>query len=174
MRLNYCQHSGVTEGVLFNASEIQKLGNAVVVGANQLGKGFRINRHIRDFLETVFGKELCFEGEAKDSGYIQSLRSLEQSRNQKVANALPSKIIANNQRTNLGQVFPHNVYRSCPNYFTGIVHSHQKLWHFFKKRNQFQLEQFATRTFVRLPEACDSTNVRRGGRTYVEVRGGHP
>lgn len=60
------KHPAVAQGVRLHPFETEELGDALVVGTQQLTVDIRVDRCLSDLDEPVLGEEVHFEGEAEN------------------------------------------------------------------------------------------------------------
>ena len=72
------QHAAVAQGVRLHSFETQELGDALVIGTQQLAVDIAVDRSLADLHEAVLGEEVHFEGEAENASHTDPARGLQQ------------------------------------------------------------------------------------------------
>src|SRR3984893_1277563 len=108
------QHAGVSERVRLNPVQVEELGHAVIVRAEQLGVHFRRDRRPADFGETVTGEEGDGEGQHENARYAHRPGTVKQLIDDEVPDARAPPALINRDGAELRQVVPHNVQRAAP------------------------------------------------------------
>src|SRR3984957_20357287 len=107
------QHAGVSERVRLNPVQVEELGHAVIVRAEQLGVHFRRDRRPADFGETVTGEEGDGEGQHENAGYAHRPSTIKQLIDDEVPDARAPPALINRDGAELRQVVPQNVQRAA-------------------------------------------------------------
>src|SRR3984885_797603 len=107
------QHAGVSKRVRLYPVQVEELGHAVIVRAEQLGVHFRRDRRPADFGETVTGEEGDGEGQHENARYAHRPSTIKQLIDDEVPDARAPPALINRDGAELRQVVPQNVQRAA-------------------------------------------------------------
>jgi len=107
------QHPGVAEGVGLDPVEVEELGHALVVGAEQFGVHLGGHRGGPDGLEAVPGEEADLEGQHEHPLHADLAGRRHQGVHEAATDPVAAAGRVDGHRADLGEVFPQHVQRAA-------------------------------------------------------------
>src|ERR1700722_11603479 len=103
------QHARVSQRVGLHAVEVEELGDAVIVRAQQLSVNLGGHRRAADFGEAVTAEEVHRKGQHEYTRYADPASAVEQVVDDQVPDARAAQALVNGDGAQFGEILPHNV-----------------------------------------------------------------